>query len=84
LDPVAMLDVLRDRGIRTVLCEGGGRLGAALLAADRVDRLYLFIAPNLFGAGGVPAFPGEIPLRGQVRDVRRLGDDVLVIVERSE
>jgi diaminohydroxyphosphoribosylaminopyrimidine deaminase / 5-amino-6-(5-phosphoribosylamino)uracil reductase len=52
-----LLDRLWAEGVRTVLCEGGGALGAALLAADRVARLILFVAPALFGARGVPAFP---------------------------
>ena len=51
-----------------MLCEGGGTLGSALLAARCVDRLYTFIAPRLFGDPGVPGFRLE---RGQAeRDWR--------------
>lgn len=84
LDLRLALDTLWDGGVRTVFCEGGGRLGAALLEADRVDRLYLFYAPRLFGSGGVPAFPGGAPFHGEPWDVRPLGADALVIVDRSE
>lgn len=57
LDPRALLRRLREEGIRSLLCEGGGRLGAALRAADGVDRLVHVVAPVLLGAGAVPAFP---------------------------
>lgn len=84
LDLDAALDRLYGRGIRTILCEGGGRLGASLLAAGRVDRLYIFQAPVVFGSDGVPAFPGDAVFRGRRVDTKALGDDVLVTIDRSE
>jgi diaminohydroxyphosphoribosylaminopyrimidine deaminase / 5-amino-6-(5-phosphoribosylamino)uracil reductase len=84
LDPAAVVRVLAEHGIQTLLCEGGGRLASALLAARTVDRLYLFHAPLVLGAGGVPAFPGPgAPFEGRVVDAKRLGDDTLMIVDRS-
>ena len=62
LDLGAVLATLWKRGAGSVLCEGGAALGAALLAAGLVDRLYVFIAPLLFGEPGVAGFPG---MRGQ-------------------
>jgi riboflavin biosynthesis pyrimidine reductase len=45
-DPVRALQLLRrEHGVRTVLCEGGPRLNAGLLAAGVVDELFLTIAP---------------------------------------
>jgi diaminohydroxyphosphoribosylaminopyrimidine deaminase/5-amino-6-(5-phosphoribosylamino)uracil reductase len=58
LDLGEVLARLWDRNVRSLLCEGGGRLGSALLTAGYVGRLYLFIAPRLFGEPGVPAFQG--------------------------
>ncbi|MFW6206190.1 MAG: RibD family protein, partial [Gemmatimonadota bacterium] len=84
LDISAALDRLEDRSLRTVLCEGGGLLTGALLAADRVDRLYLFQAPVTFGAEGVPAFPGSGRFRGRRVDVRAVGEDTLFIIDRSD
>lgn len=84
LDPAAAVRALGEHGVRSVLCEGGGRLGSALLAARIVDRLYLFHAPVLYGERGVPAFPGGVAgFEGEVFEARRLGDDTLTIVERS-
>ncbi len=59
LDVAALFASLRDRGVSRVLCEGGGRLAASLLAADHVDRAYVFLAPRVVGAAGVPAFPEQ-------------------------
>lgn len=59
LDLGAVLASLWKAGLRSVLCEGGGKLGSALLAAGLVDRLYVFVAPLLLGESGVPAFQGR-------------------------
>lgn len=82
LDVARALDSLWGHGIRTVFCEGGGRLGASLLEADRVDRLYLLYAPRVFGSG-VPAFPGGAGFHGKRWDVRALGTDTMVTIDRS-
>ncbi len=58
LDLRAVLAALWDRGVRSVLCEGGGQLGSALLAGGHVNRLYAFLAPRLFGEPGVAGFQG--------------------------
>ena len=58
-DSVSLPDALRlirEQGVRTLLCEGGGRIGSEFLALGMVDRLYLIVAPKLIGSGGVPAF----------------------------
>ena len=91
LDLGEVLRALGDRGVATVLCEGGGVLAASLLAGGLVDRIYLFLAPRLIGAGGVPAFPtgrggvGAHHLRDwQSRlDPVRFGDDTLVVLDRG-
>lgn len=76
---------LGELGVRSILCEGGGRLGAALLRRGFVDRCLLFIAPTLLGARGVPAFPipdGSLdPLR--LAAVRPFGEDTLLMLDRS-
>lgn len=50
LDLAAALGELQERlGVRTVLCEGGPHLNAALLAAGAVDELFLSLSPLLAG-----------------------------------
>lgn len=84
LDLAAALERLRGTGIHSVLCEGGGRLGSALLAAGLVRRLYLFVAPELYG-GGVAAFASVgRRVTGVTVDVQRYGDDVLLVVDLDE
>ncbi|HEX6588832.1 MAG TPA: bifunctional diaminohydroxyphosphoribosylaminopyrimidine deaminase/5-amino-6-(5-phosphoribosylamino)uracil reductase RibD [Longimicrobiales bacterium] len=57
LDLDDVLHTLAAADVRSVFCEGGGVLASALLSADRVDRLYLFVAPKLFGPDAPAAFP---------------------------
>ncbi len=83
LDMTAALERLWERGIRTVFCEGGGRLGASLLEDGRVDRLYIFQAPVVYGVEGVPAFPGRARFRGRRVEQRTVGGDALFIIDRS-
>ena len=94
LDLAAVLRGLAERGVGSVLCEGGGRLGASLLTECLVDRLYLFVAPVVIGNGGVPAFPHAgrgvpgvgTPLAGgwQARlDPVRFGSDTLIVLDRG-
>ena len=55
LDLRAALEKLATEGITTVLVEGGGVLGAALLRAGLVDELHWFAAPTWLGADARPA-----------------------------
>jgi diaminohydroxyphosphoribosylaminopyrimidine deaminase/5-amino-6-(5-phosphoribosylamino)uracil reductase len=89
LDLATALGALWDAGLRALFVEGGGRLGSALLDADQVDRLDLFLAPVLLGDGGVAAFPpsplGPAAARGSWTLVRTaaFADDVLVELQRD-
>jgi diaminohydroxyphosphoribosylaminopyrimidine deaminase/5-amino-6-(5-phosphoribosylamino)uracil reductase len=53
-----VLDQLGKEGIVTLLTETGTRLNTALLAAGMVDRVHLFVAPQIMGSDAVPAFRG--------------------------
>ena len=55
LDMSEALRLLAGDGITRVLCEGGGKLAAALLAAGLVDEIALFTAGKAFGGDGVAA-----------------------------
>ncbi|HEX5631668.1 MAG TPA: bifunctional diaminohydroxyphosphoribosylaminopyrimidine deaminase/5-amino-6-(5-phosphoribosylamino)uracil reductase RibD [Gemmatimonadales bacterium] len=85
----AGVEALRARGVESVLVEGGGRLAGALLEAGLVDRLYWIQAPLWLGERGVPAVAGHAgtPLaeatRWQVVERRALGEDTLLVVDRS-
>jgi riboflavin-specific deaminase-like protein len=42
------------RGVKRLLCEGGGELNDALFRADMVDEINLTICPKIFGGGSAP------------------------------
>ncbi len=51
-----VLDKLGEEGVLTLLTETGTRLNTAFLGAGLVDRLHLFISPQIMGSDAVPAF----------------------------
>ncbi len=82
LDLKDALEALRARGIYSVLCEGGPRLAAGLIAQRQVDRFYWAVAPLLLhGEGAVPVLSSIEPsarVRLQFDRVERAGDDVIL------
>lgn len=81
LDLSEALAALWAHDIRSVLCEGGGRLGSALLAAGLVDRFYAFIAPRVLGEPGVLAFQGrEGEREWHIVDRENLGEVTLLVM----
>ena len=61
LDLQAGLVALKERGISSILCEGGPILAGALMRRGLVDRLVWFVAPDfLHNARAVPALAGEV------------------------
>ena len=51
-----VLDQLGGEGILTLITETGTRLNTALLDAGLVDRVHLFVSPQIMGSDAVPAF----------------------------
>lgn len=56
--PEAVLPALFERGVRSLLIEGGGHVAASFLRAGLVDRLDWFRAPILLGGEGRPCVAG--------------------------
>ena len=61
VDAALVIGQLHQRGFRRVLCEGGPRLFASLLAAEVVDELCLTLAP-LLAPGDAPRLTNGPPL----------------------
>ncbi|MGD0735851.1 MAG: bifunctional diaminohydroxyphosphoribosylaminopyrimidine deaminase/5-amino-6-(5-phosphoribosylamino)uracil reductase RibD [Terracidiphilus sp.] len=53
-----VLDKLGEEGILSLLTETGTRLNTALLSANLVDRVHLFVSPQIMGSDAIPAFRG--------------------------
>ena len=78
----AVLEALAERGVGTLMVEGGGRVAAAFVAAGAVDALWWFRAPILLGAGGRPCIAAlalakltDAPKFRRL-DAQSLGDDL--------
>jgi diaminohydroxyphosphoribosylaminopyrimidine deaminase/5-amino-6-(5-phosphoribosylamino)uracil reductase len=72
------LAALAEEGVRSLLLEGGPTLAGSFLAAGLVDKLLVFVAPRLSGAG-----PGPIAALSEPVELRRLsweqvGHDLLL------
>lgn len=82
---VEALRALRARGIHSILVEGGARLAGSLLFEQLVDRLAVFTAPVVLGAGALNAFHLAPAQRAEAAPrlavVRRetFGDDLLTV-----
>ena len=65
------------RAFSTLLTETGTRLNTALLAGGLVDRVHLFVSPQIMGSDAVPAFRGMASaIRMAEVEVERYGNDL--------
>jgi diaminohydroxyphosphoribosylaminopyrimidine deaminase / 5-amino-6-(5-phosphoribosylamino)uracil reductase len=72
-----VLDKLGAEGILSMLTETGTRLNTALLAGGLVDRVHLFVSPQIMGSDAVPAFRGMAnAIRMAELEVERYGNDL--------
>ena len=72
-----VLDQLGQEGILTLITETGTRLNTALLAAGLVDRVHLFVSPQIMGSDAVPAFRSmPNPIRMAQVEVERYDNDL--------
>jgi len=82
LDLAAMMTRLGERGLTRVLCEGGGRLAAALIEDDLVDEVVSYGAGLVLGSEAIAAVgPIEVAAlqlapRFRLLDVAAVGPDV--------
>ena len=64
--------------MQSLLLEGGPRLAQAFLQAELVDKILLFVAPRLGGAGPLLAPELASPLELRRLTAEQVGDDVLL------
>jgi riboflavin biosynthesis pyrimidine reductase len=83
-DPRWILERLSERGIGSLLLEGGPTTNAAFLAVHAIDELYWSIGPKLVGTDALPMIapvPGgspfeEHPREGRLVSALRHGDEL--------
>ena len=78
-----MLRRLGERGIVSLLVEGGATLAGSFAAAGLIDRYLFYVAPKLLGGGSAPGVlegwsaPTIAEARPLVlRGARRIGEDL--------
>jgi diaminohydroxyphosphoribosylaminopyrimidine deaminase / 5-amino-6-(5-phosphoribosylamino)uracil reductase len=73
---------LARHGIQSLLVEGGATIHGAFIAAGLVDRVALFVAPRLLGAGVPIAAGSGLPMEHALRlgplTARAVGEDLLI------
>jgi diaminohydroxyphosphoribosylaminopyrimidine deaminase/5-amino-6-(5-phosphoribosylamino)uracil reductase len=89
LDLPAVLHALSEKGITTLMVEGGARVASSFVAAGLADEVWLLRGPNVVGADGIPAL-NAMPLAAitqspgfRVRASETLREDTLTIYERA-
>ena len=78
------LGELAGEGVQSLLLEGGPTLATAFLQAGLVDKLLVFVAPKLAGAG--PTLFGELDESVELSrfETRRVGEDLLLTAYVNE
>ena len=72
-----VLDQLGQEGILAMITETGTRLNTALLASGLVDRVHLFVSPQIMGSDAIPAFKSmQNAIRMAGVQVERYGNDL--------
>ena len=86
IDLAALMGILGDMEITSLLVEGGASLIGSLLKERLVDKFFIFKAPKILGGDdGQPMAAGQGPKRMDqclsLRDLRtrRYGDDILLV-----
>ena len=84
VDLGTLCKVLGERGVASILVEGGAALTTALLEQRLIDKMVLFVAPKIIGGDGVSVFgPCGVDSMGQALPMRELksrsvGNDVML------
>lgn len=84
------LEQLGQRGLDSVLIEGGASVHASVLQADCADLVQIYLAPKLFGGDGLSPVgamgvtsPAEAVLLGEPK-LSQIGSDILLEYRRKE
>ncbi|MGQ9919961.1 MAG: bifunctional diaminohydroxyphosphoribosylaminopyrimidine deaminase/5-amino-6-(5-phosphoribosylamino)uracil reductase RibD [Desulfobacca sp.] len=85
VDLEALLSLLGQRRLQSLLVEGGAEVHGAFFEAGLIDKFYLFLAPKLIGGRQAPGVFGgqgitrlaEAPSLRELT-IRRLGPDLLI------
>jgi len=88
VDLAESLQVMWEKGLKSVMCEGGAELAQAFCALDLAQRLYLFRTERILGTKAVPVFSGgALPWNSKLWKQRgtevNFGKDMLTVYDRE-
>jgi dihydrofolate reductase len=78
LSPQAVLETLEKEGYREAVLAGGALVNSLFAEAGLIDDIIVTISPTIFGYG-LSLFTPEISMELQLKDVRRLGRDLVCL-----
>ena len=92
LDLPAALRWLREkRGVKRLLCEGGGELNAALFQAGLVHEVHLTVCPFIYGGRAAPTLAGGAGVehlsqaaRLQLVSMKRAGGEMFLVFANAK
>lgn len=83
VDLVRLMPMLGERGVNSILLEGGGTLNYSMIKNGLVHEVHAFIAPKIFGGyrakSPVEGIGVELPEQAmllELYDMRQIGEDV--------
>ncbi|MGA2142277.1 MAG: bifunctional diaminohydroxyphosphoribosylaminopyrimidine deaminase/5-amino-6-(5-phosphoribosylamino)uracil reductase RibD [Brevinematales bacterium] len=74
----------RERGIESILIEGGGKLYYDSFRDKIVDKVIIFVAPKILGGRGIPFINGitDTPISGAINlkdfSAENIGEDIMI------
>ena len=84
--PKALRWLREKRGVKRLLCEGGGEINAALFRADLVHEVYQTLCPVIFGGRDAPTLADgkgiehlSEAVRLKMKSMKRYGDELYLI-----
>lgn len=85
VDLPKLMKILGEKGITSILVEGGAILNSSFVEEKLIDKFYLFYAPLIIGGTLAPGFIGglgpaklETSLRLKDLTIENIGEDILV------
>ena len=87
--PIEVLDQLEAMGCESVLVEGGGNLIFQLIAAGRLDTIFMTLAPRIIGGRGAPSladgagFSSSEIADFRLSDLEQVGDELYLRYDRK-
>jgi len=83
VDLAALLGRLKDKGVKSLLVEGGATLNFALLSLGLVDEIYTYVGNIIIGGSAAPTLVDGEGLTNDfvklnLQEIRQIGDGVLI------